>query len=112
MLAAKARITDRQLEPSDNSNLIVTVHNTSPVASASGVEVSARLDGGPFPGIKLTPPDQDFGTIPPLGHSSREFSINTERAAPRKYQIQFILKYESSVPSHECDVEEFTVVPD
>jgi hypothetical protein len=112
MLVAKARITDRQLEPTDNSSVIVTVHNTNPVATAKSVKVSAGLDGGPFPGIRLSPPDQDFGTIPPLGEAKREFNVNTERADQRKYQIRFNLMYESSVPAHECDQEEFAVVPD
>ncbi len=112
MLVAKARISDRQLEPTDNSSLVVTVHNTNPVATAKAVKVSAALEGGPFPGIKLSPLDQDFGTIPPLGQVMREFNVNTERADQRKYQIKFNLKYDSSVPAHECDQEEFVVVPD
>ena len=112
MLVAKARITDRQLEPTDNSSLIVTVHNTNPVATAKAVKVSAALEGGPHTGVKLTPADQDFGTIPPLGQAKREFNVNTERADQRKYQVRFNLMYDSSVPAHECDQEEFVVVPD
>jgi hypothetical protein len=62
--------------------------------------------------IKLSPLDQDFGTIPPLGQVRREFNVNTERADQRKYQIKFNLMYDSNVPAHECDQEEFVVVPD
>jgi hypothetical protein len=112
MLVAKARIADRQLEPTDNSSVVVTVHNTNPAATAQAVKVSASLEGGPLPGIKLTPQEQEFGTIPPLGQAKREFNLNTERAEQRKYQIKFNLMYDSSVPTHECDQEEFVVVPD
>ena len=112
MLVAKAKITDRQLEPTDNTNLIVTIYNSSPVATAKNVKATASLGNGCVDGMQLVPDDRDFGTIPPNGRSTREFNINTERAKAGNYKVQFNLKYAYDVPPHECEQEEFVVVED
>lgn len=112
MLVAKAKITDRQLEPTDNTNLVVTIFNSSPFATAKNVKATLALGIGTSPGIQLVPDDRDFGTIPPNGRSTKEFNINTERAKAGRYKVLFNLKYDYDVPTHECEEEEFVVVPD
>jgi hypothetical protein len=112
MLTAKAKITDQQLEPDDETKLVVTVLNGSPAAIAKEVRVSPRIDGGPCSGVELRPPMLDFGTIPPNGRSTKEFALQTKGATPRNYKVKFDLKYESSMPTHECDEECFTVTKD
>lgn len=112
MLVAKAKITDRQLEPTDNTDLIVTVYNSSPVATAKNVKATASLGNCGVDGVQLVPDDRDFGTIAPKGRSTREFNINTERAKVGKYKVLFNLRYDYDVPSHECEQEEFVVVED
>jgi hypothetical protein len=112
MLTAKAKIADQQLEPDDDSRFLVTVFNGSPAATAKEVKVSPRLDGGSCNGVTVTPPVLDFGTIPPNGRSTKEFAVQTKKATPRDYKVKFDLKYESTMPTHECDEECFTVVKD
>jgi hypothetical protein len=112
MLTAKAKITDQQLEPDDETKFVVTVFNGSPAAMAKDVKVLPRLEGGPCNGIDLRPSTLEFGTIPPNGRSTKEFFLQTKAATPRDYKVKFDLKYESSMPTHECDEECFTVVKD
>jgi hypothetical protein len=112
MLTAKAKITDQQLEPDDNTKFVVTVFNGSPAATAKDVKVFARMDGATCDGIELTPKMVDFGTIPPNGKSTKEFCLETRGAKPRDYNVKFDLKYDSSMPTHECDEEGFKVVKD
>ena len=112
MLTAKAKITDQQLEPDDESKFVVTVYNGSPAATAKDVKVLPRLDGGTCVGVELRPAELDFGTIPPNGRSTKEFCVQTKGAPPRDYKVKFDLKYQSTMPTHECDEECFTVVKD
>ena len=112
MLTVKAKITDRQLEPDDETKFIVTVHNGSPVATANDVIVSARLTNGACKGVGFRPEKLTFGEIPPRGRVTKEFQINTRNARPQNYLVKFDLKYDSSTPTHECDEEGFVVVPD
>jgi len=112
MLTAKVKITDQQLEPDDDTRFVVTVFNGSPAATANSVKVSPRLDGCAAPGVILTPPMLEFGTIPPNTRSTKEFSLKTQGAVPRDYKVKFDLKYDSTMPTHECDEECFTVVKD
>lgn len=112
MLVAKAKISDQQLEPDDETKFIVIVFNGSPAATAKDVTVTPRLDGGSCNGIDLRPPALAFGTIGPNSRATKEFSLQTKGAAPRDYKVKFDLKYESMVPTHECDEECFTVVKD
>jgi hypothetical protein len=51
MLTAKAKITDQQLEPDDDTKFVVTVFNSSPCATATAVKVSPRIDGGACTGV-------------------------------------------------------------
>lgn len=111
MLTAKAKIADQQLEPDDDSRFIVTVFNGSPAATAKEVKVSPRIDDG-CNGVNVSPPVLEFGTIPPNGRSTKEFMLQTKGAAPRDYKVKFDLKYDSTMPTHECDEECFTVVKD
>lgn len=112
MLTAKAKISDQQLEPDDETKFIVTVHNSSPVATANEVVVGARLDGAGCPGVDLRPKSVNFGSIPPQQRVTKGFLLNTRKAQPRDYQVNFDMKFESVTPTHECDQEGFTVVPD
>jgi hypothetical protein len=112
MLVAKAKITDQQLEPDDETKLLVTVLNGSPAATAKDVRVTPRLDGGACNGIDLRPPALDFGTIAPQSRATKEFCLQTKGALPRDYKVKFDLKYDSTMPTHECDEECFTVVKD
>jgi hypothetical protein len=112
MLVAKAKISDQQLEPDDETKFVVSVLNGSPAATAKDVQVRPRLDGGPCNGVEIRPPTLEFGTIPPNGKSTKEFCLQTKAAAPRDYKVKFDLKYESTMPTHECDEECFTVVKD
>lgn len=112
MLTAKAKITDQQLEPDDETRFVVTVHNSSPVATANKVVVGARLNGAACTGVDLRPAHLDFGSIPPRSRVTKEFMLNTRKAPPRDYQVKFDMKYESATPTHECDEESFQVVPD
>jgi hypothetical protein len=112
MLVAKAKLTDRQLEPTDNTKLIVTVFNASPIATARNVKATAALANASVEGLQLVPDDRDFGTIEPNGRSTREFSVATERAKVGKHKVLLNLRYDYSVPSHECEQEEFDVVED
>lgn len=112
MLTVKAKITDRQLEPDDDTKFVVTAHNSSPVATAKDVVVTPRLDGGARSGVTLDPRCLTFGTIAPGGRATQEFSLTTKKASPRDYKVKFDLKFETSTPTHECDEEGFRVVPD
>jgi hypothetical protein len=112
MLVAKAKITDQQLEPDDETKFVVTVFNGSPAATAKDVNVMPRLDGGPCRGIELQPSAMDFGTIGPNSRATKEFCLRTKGAAPRDYKVKFDLKYESTMPTHECDEECFTIAKD
>jgi hypothetical protein len=112
MLTAKAKITDQQLEPDDDTKFVVTVFNSSPCATATAVKVSPRLDGGTCSGVDLQPPVLEFGTIPPNGRSIKEFLLRTKGAAARNYLVKFDLAFASTTPTHECDEECFTVVKD
>ena len=112
MLVAKAKITDCQLEPTDKTKLIVTVQNSSPVATANNVEAVASLQCGGAKGIQLSPKSRTFGSIPPKGKATQEFEICTNEANPNKYKVLFNMKYKYEVPTHECDSEEFVVVED
>ena len=112
MLTAKTKITDCRLEPSDDTKMLVTVHNSSPVATAKNVSAVAKVGGTCLNGIDLSPNDRTFGTIPPRGSVTKEFVLKTERASVAKYTVVFDLKYDYEVPTHECERAEFVVVCD
>jgi len=112
MLTVKSKITDRQLEPDDETKFVVTVFNSSPIATAKAVKVSGRLDGPACKGVEMRPGELDFGTIAPDSRVTKEFLLQTKGADARNYNVKFDLKFDSSTPTHECDEEEFKVVPD
>ena len=112
MLNVKAKITDRQLEPDDETKFVVTAFNSSPVATAKDVQVTPRLAAPGCSGVELRPNSLNFGTIAPNERSTKEFQLKTRKAAAQDYKVKFDLKFESSTPTHECDEEGFKVVPD
>ena len=104
MLVTKTKITDCQLEPNDKTKLVVTVQNSSPVATANDVEAFATLQCGNVKGIQLLPKSKNFGSIPPKGSATQEFEICTTNANPNKYRVLFRMKYQSEVPANQCGV--------
>lgn len=109
MLVARARISDRTLEPTDNTNLYVTLYNTSCFATAKDVKARVKLQGPSLDGIQLIPDDRSFGDIPPGKKVTKEFNINTERAGVGLYAALLDLEYEAAYKDSECDRITFCV---
>lgn len=113
MLSTTARISDRQLEPTDSTRLTVTVTNDDPKVSAKNVQATICLKGGDQPGLELLPDDRTFGNIGPCKSVSKEFAIIAERAEPDKdHEVAVMLSFEASHAIEELEKVCFHVVND
>ena len=110
MLTTTSKISDQRLEPNDQTVLFVTVKNTNAKATAKNVKATVNI--GNVKGVQLTPDDRDFGQISPCSEVTKEFSIVTECATPKPYDVQIKLSYDYSFPTYECEKTRFLVCAD
>ena len=109
MLEASGQMLDTKLEPTDETTYLITVKNRSRLVTANGVMATIFLAGGPVDGIKITPDDRFFGTIPPRKSVTKEISILTERAPEGTQQLCYHLNFTASFEKCEGEQTEFTV---
>jgi hypothetical protein len=105
-------VQSKGFEPTDETELFITIQNTDPKATAKNVRATVAIKDGNGKGVALRPNDRDFGTIPPCDEVTKEFCIVTERAGVGEYGIQVQLSYDYSFPTSECETAKFVVQPD
>ncbi len=112
ILDVSARMVDTRLEGTDESTLLITVKNVSRFLTATNVSTTISVAGGPIDGLKITPDDRFFGTIPPRKSVTKEISILTERVEPQDAAICYHLNFNASFDKCEGDTTTFTISDD
>jgi hypothetical protein len=115
MLVATAEMSDIRLEPTDETDYIITIENKSRLFTAEHVSAQISIAperAGSLDGVDFIPDDRSFGTIPPSGSESREFKITTERACKGSYRVSIRLKYRAFVDESNCLITDFCVSKD
>jgi hypothetical protein len=112
LLASTKLVNEKQLEPTDFARFNVTLRNTHKHGEAKNVRVTAVLKGGGKPGVEFLPDDRWFGDIAASCEETREFAINTERAASGPYDVVLILHYTYEFPAEQCATLRFDVCDD
>lgn len=112
ILEASGRMVDCKLEPTDETTYLITLKNHSSKYTANNVAATIYLVGGPVDGIKITPDDRFFGTIPPKKAVTKEVSILTERAPEGPHKLGYHLNFSAAFEKCEGEETEFVVKDD
>ncbi|MEO1527829.1 MAG: hypothetical protein AAFX06_20555 [Planctomycetota bacterium] len=111
-IEASATMVDRRLEPTDETTYLITLKNKSNLYTAANVVATIGLVGGAVDGIKVTPDDRFFGTIPPKKSVTKEISILTERVDEGDYRLCYHLNFSAMYEKCEGEETTFEVVKD